>query len=466
MIPLSRLDPNFAKEQLVLLLREWYMHPNGQIPAYEFAFSDVNPPVHAWSAWRVYKMTGERGNRDRLFLSRVFHKLNLNFTWWVNRKDARGKNLFGGGFLGMDNIGVFDRSRPLPTGGFLEQADGTAWMAFYCGTMLSIALELAARDRSYEDLASKYFEHFIAIADAMNRFGGSGLWMEEDGFYYDQLHADGYSIPLRIRSMVGLVPLLACELLEEEYLDRYPNFCKRMRWFLDNRRDLSGSISYAERGHGHRLLAIPSRERLERVLRYMLDESEFLSPYGIRSVSRIHHEQPYIYRAGGQEYRVDYSPGESTTGLFGGNSNWRGPIWFPLNYLLIEALERYDHFYGDSLKVELPTESGRMLRLGEVAAELSRRLTRLFLPGDEGRRPYAGESLQPADDPHWQTFLNFHEYFHPETGRGLGASHQTGWTALVARCLEHVAQQRANAGDGSRRRLARRPPRGVVSTAE
>jgi hypothetical protein len=443
MIPFARIDPSFAKEQLVLFLREWYMHPNGQIPAYEFAFSDVNPPVHAWSAWRVYKMTGHRRERDRLFLSRVFHKLNLNFTWWVNRKDARGKNLFGGGFLGMDNIGVFDRSRPLPTGGFLEQADGTAWMAFYCGTMLSIALELAAYDRSYEDLASKYFEYFVAIADAMNRLGGSGLWTEDDGFYYDQLHLNGHTTPLRVRSMVGLVPLLACEILEEEHLERHPNFKKRMQWFLENRRDLSGSISYAQRGHGHRLLAIPSRERLERVLRYMLDDNEFLSPYGIRSISRAHGERPYIFSAGGSEYRVDYTPGESTTGLFGGNSNWRGPIWFPLNYLLIEALERYDHFYGDSLKVECPRGSGHALRLREVAVELSGRLTRIFLPGSDGRRPYVGEHFQLTQDALWQSFVSFHEYFHAETGRGLGASHQTGWTALVVRCLEHVAQERA-----------------------
>ena len=450
MIPFARIDPTFAKEQLVLFLREWYMHPNGQIPAYEFSFSDVNPPVHAWSAWRVYKVTGHRGARDRLFLSRVFHKLNLNFTWWVNRKDARGKNLFGGGFLGMDNIGVFDRSRPLPTGGFLEQADGTAWMAFYCGTMLSIALELAAYDQSYEDLASKYFEHFVAIADAMNRLGGSGLWTEDDGFYYDQLHLNGQTIPLRIRSMVGLVPLLACEILEEEQLERHPNFRKRMQWFLENRRDLSGSISYAQRGHGHRLLAIPSRERLERVLRYMLDENEFLSPYGIRSISRIHGERPYIFSAGGNEYRVDYTPGESTTGLFGGNSNWRGPIWLPLNYLLIEALERYDHFYGDSLKVECPRGSGCRMRLREVAVELSQRLTRLFLPGSNGQRPCAGENLHLNEDALWQSFVNFHEYFHGETGRGLGASHQTGWTALVVRCLEHVAQQRAQSRAGSR----------------
>jgi hypothetical protein len=452
-IPLARVDPAFAKEQLVLLLREWYMHPNGQIPAYEFAFGDVNPPVHAWAAWRVYKMTGTRGHRDRVFLARVFQKLLLNFTWWVNRKDLEGRNLFGGGFLGLDNIGVFDRSQPLPTGGHLEQADGTAWMAFYCATMLSMALELASEDPAYEDVASKFFEHFVAITDAMNALGGTGLWDEEDGFYYDQLHAAGRQHPLRVRSLVGLVPLFACEIVEEDVLAKLPGFTKRMRWFLENRPDLGRYVSYmaAPAGahghahgdaHAHRLLAIPSRERLERVLRYLVDEDEFLSPHGVRSVSRVHRDRPYVFHHEGQQFRVDYDPGEGTSGLFGGNSNWRGPVWFPMNYLLVEALERYDHFYGDTLTVECPAGSGRMLTLGQVALELSTRLTRTFLAGADGRRPCHGDDARFARDPHWRELVLFHEYFHGDTGRGLGASHQTGWTALVVRALEHVAASR------------------------
>jgi hypothetical protein len=440
----ARIDPQFAKDQLVLFLREWFMHPNGQIPAYEFAFSDVNPPVQAWAAWRLYKMTGMKGARDRVFLARVFEKLNLNFTWWVNRKDAKGNNLFGGGFLGLDNIGVFDRSRPLPNGGILEQADGTSWMAFYCATMLSIALELARDNPAYEDMASKYFEHFVAISDAMNELGGSGLWADDDGFYYDQLHVDGKVVPLRVRSLVGLIPLLACEILEENNIKRFPGFAKRMRWFLENRSDLAHSITYAEMGHGHRLLAVPTRQRLERVLRYMLDENEFLSPHGLRSVSRVHAGHPYVFSEGGQEYRVDYVPGESTTGLFGGNSNWRGPVWFPINYLLIEALERYHHFYGDSLRVECPTGSGRMMNLGEVASELSRRLAGIFLPDGKGRRACHGEDPRFAADPFWRDLVLFHEYFHGDTGRGLGASHQTGWTALVVRCFEDLARSRSD----------------------
>ncbi|HEY3174829.1 MAG TPA: glucosidase [Candidatus Polarisedimenticolia bacterium] len=439
MIPMARIDPHFAKEQLVLFLREWYMHPNGQIPAYELALSDVNPPVHAWAAWRVYKITGARGRRDRVFLRRVFQKLLLNFTWWVNRKDIEGKHLFAGGFLGLDNIGVFDRSRPLPDGGRLEQADGTAWMAFYCATMLSMALELAKEDPACEDLASKFFEHFIAISDAMNTLGGSGLWDDEDGFYYDQLHLDGRAAPLRVRSMVGLVPLFAVEILEEEVIERLPGFSKRMRWFLENRQDLARHISCMMKDGGHRehrLLAIPSRERLERVLRYLLDENEFLSPHGIRSLSRVHKDHPYILRAMGQEYRVAYVPGESDSGLFGGNSNWRGPIWFPVNYLLIEALERYHHFYGDTLRVECPTGSGRMMSLQEVAREIASRLGGIFLPGTDGRRPCHGDDRRYAADPHWKDLVLFHEYFHGEDGRGIGASHQTGWTSLAVRCIE------------------------------
>ena len=440
--PLRDARPDFAKQQLVLLLREWYMHPSGQLPAYEWGFSDANPPVHAWAAWRVYKMTGPRGGRDRAFLQRIFHKLLLNFTWWVNRKDIEGNNLFAGGFLGLDNVGVFDRSKPLPTGGHLEQADGTAWMAFYCTTMLAIALELAREDRAYADVASKFFEHFVAIADAMNTLGGSGLWHDEDGFYYDQLHLEGRSIPLEVRSAVGIVPLFAAEVLEDDLIEQLPGFSKRMHWFLANRQDLARHVSYMETsdGHGHRLLAIPSRERLERVLRYLLDEGEFLSPFGVRSLSRVHREHPYTFRVNGAEYRVDYEPRESRTPLFGGNSNWRGPVWFPINYLLIEALERYHHFYGDALTVECPTGSGRTMTLQGVAHELAARLARLFLRDANGRRPCHGDDPRFSADPNWRDLVLFHEYFHGDTGEGLGASHQTGWTALVVRCLEELAR--------------------------
>ncbi|MCG3195803.1 MAG: hypothetical protein GHCLOJNM_00271 [bacterium] len=442
MIPFARLDPDFAKEQLVLLLREWYMHPNGQIPAYEFALSDVNPPVHAWAAWRVYKMTGPRGARDRVFLARVFQKLLLNFTWWVNRKDVTGKHLFSGGFLGLDNIGVFDRSQALPQGGHLEQADGTAWMAFYCATLLAMALELADGDPAYEDMASKFFEHFVAIVDAMNTLGGQGLWDEEDGFYYDRISVDGQSFPLRIRSMVGIIPLYAVEVLEEDRIAHLPGFRKRMQWFLENRKDLARHISYLERDpgegelHHRRLLAIPSRERLTRVLSYVLDEREFLSPHGIRSLSKVHAEHPYRLRLDGREYGVGYLPGESDSGLFGGNSNWRGPIWFPVNFLLVEALERYHHFYGDTLQVECPTGSGRWMNLKQVADELSRRLVSIFLPNEHGARPAHGGDPRYTSDPAWKDLVLFHEYFHGETGRGVGASHQTGWTALVAKLIE------------------------------
>jgi hypothetical protein len=443
MLPFADLDAHFAKEQLVLFLREWYMHPNGQIPAYEFAFSDVNPPVHAWACWRVYKLTG----RDHAFLARVFQKLLINFTWWVNRKDITGKHIFAGGFLGLDNIGVFDRSQPLPAGGHLEQADGTAWMAFYCVTMLSMALELAQNDPVYEDVASKFFEHFVAIADAMNTLGGSGLWDDTDGFYYDWLHSDGSSIPLRVRSMVGLIPLMAVEVLDGEILQCLPDFAKRLRWFLDNRQDLARHISYMEPEHVHshprRLLAIPSRQRLERVLRYLLDEQEFLAPYGIRSLSRLYQGHPYVCHVGTEAYHVEYLPAESNIDVFGGNSNWRGPIWFPVNYLLIEALERYHYFYGNSLQVECPTGSGQFMHLGAVARELTRRLVRLFLPEADGRRPCHGAQRHFATDPHWRDLLLYHEYFHAETGQGLGASHQTGWTALVTRCLADLGRHRA-----------------------
>jgi Mannosylglycerate hydrolase MGH1-like glycoside hydrolase domain len=450
MIPFARLDPQFAKDQLVLLLREWYMHPNGQIPAYEFAFGDVNPPVHAWACWRVYKMTGPRGKRDRAFLERTFQKLLLNFTWWVNRKDPEGRNLFAGGFLGLDNIGAFDRSKPLPTGGHLEQADGTAWMAFFCATMLSMAFELAGEDPVYEDLASKFFEHFIAIADAMNSLGGTGLWDEQDGFYYDQLRVDGHAIPLRVRSLVGLLPLIASEILEEAVLERLPSFRKRMDWFITNRPELMQAICCMQpRGHDgqtHRMLAIPSRERLTRVLRYMLDEREFLSPHGLRSVSQFHRDHPYVFRLDGVDARVEYVPGDSNTRLFGGNSNWRGPVWFPLNYLLIEALERYHHFYGEGFRIEYPTGSGRPLPLGVIAQDLAVRLATTFLPDQRGYRPCHGDDPRYATDPHWRGLVLFHEFFHGDTSRGLGASHQTGWTSLVVRFLEEMARARSHRG--------------------
>jgi hypothetical protein len=443
MVPFARVDPHFAKQQLLLFLREWYLHPSGQIPAYEWAFSDVNPPVHAWAAWRVYKIEAPPGKRDREFLRRAFDKLVMNFTWWVNRKDPEGQNLFAGGFLGLDNIGVFDRSQPLPTGGHLEQADGTAWMAFYCATMLAMALELAKQDPVYEDMASKFFEHFVAIVDAMNTLGGTGLWDEGDGFYYDQLHANGERVPLRTRSLVGLVPLLAVEVLEDETLDALPAFRRRTEWFLRNRGDLARHVALCEHdGHGHKLLAVPSEQRLARVLRYLLDEGEFLAPCGIRSISRVHAERPFVFRVGASEHRVEYVPGESTTGLFGGNSNWRGPIWFPINYLLVEALERYAHFYGDRLTVECPTGSGRRVTLDGAAREIAGRLTRIFLPDARGMRPWHGEDRRWADDPHFRELCLFHEYFHGDTGRGLGASHQTGWTALAVRLIEDAARER------------------------
>lgn len=455
MIPMAEIDPSFAKEQLLLFLREWYMHPNGQIPAYEFNFSDVNPPVHAWAALRVYKMAAPRGSRDRDFLARVFTKLLINFTWWVNRKDEDGNHLFSGGFLGLDNIGVFDRSKPLPTGGKLAQADGTAWMAFYAANMLAISFELAERDPAAQDVASKFFEHFIAIAGAMNRFGGSGLWDEEDGFYYDQIELDGQTVPLRVRSMVGLIPLVTAEVLEEEVLEKMPGFRKRMEWLLENRSDLASTLTCtsartADR-RGHLLLAIPSRERLLRALKYVLDEDEFLSPYGIRSLSKYHEAHPYVIALGREQYRVDYTPGDSTTRMFGGNSNWRGPIWFPLNFLLVEALERYHYFYGDDLRVECPTGSGKMMNLKEVAQEIAGRLSSLFLPDAQGRVPCHGRfSDRFASDPDFQELLLFHEYFHGDHGQGLGADHQTGWTSLVVRCLAKARGSRAASPTGAK----------------
>jgi len=441
-IPLAQVDPDFAKEQLTLLLREWYMHPNGQLPAYEWAFGDVNPPVHAWAAWRVYKIEKRiRGKADRNFLESIFHKLLLNFTWWVNRKDAEGMNIFQGGFLGLDNIGVFDRSAPLPTGGHLEQSDGTSWMGMYCLNMLAIALELARENSAYESVASKFFEHFVHIAHAMNDRGGEGieLWDEEDGFYYDVLHLpNGDHHYLKVRSLVGLIPLLAVETLEQDVIDRLPGFTRRMQWFIDNHSDVRDHIEISD-GDGkgaRRLLSLVNRTRLERVARYLLSESEFLSPYGIRAISRFHKENPYVLHANGNEHRVDYEPAESSIGLFGGNSNWRGPVWFPINFLLLEALQKFHYFYGDGLKVELPTGSGKQATLWEAAAEISRRLSRIFLRSADGTRPVYGGSQKFQQDPHWRDLIYFHEYFHGDNGAGIGASHQTGWTALVSKLIE------------------------------
>jgi hypothetical protein len=445
-VPLAMVDSEFAKEQLVLLLREWYMHPNGQLPAYEWAFGDVNPPVHAWAAWRVYKIEQKRrGKGDIQFLARVFHKLLLNFTWWINRKDAEGMNVFQGGFLGLDNIGVFDRSAPLPTGGHLEQSDGTSWMAMYTLNLLTIATELARHDPAYEDVASKFWEHFLYIAHAMNNRGSDGLalWNEEDGFFYDVLHLpSGERRPLKVRSMVGLIPLFAVETLEPELLEKLKGFRQRLEWFIDNRADLTGNVACMRtRGHGaRRLLSIVDADQLRAVLRVMLDEREFLSPYGIRALSRAHREAPYVLDVGGRQHRVDYEPAESSTGLFGGNSNWRGPIWFPVNYLIIESLQKFHHYLGDGFTVECPTESGQFMTLWQVAEELSRRLSRIFLRDAQGRRAVHGTSETFQNDPHWRDLILFHEYFNGDDGSAVGASHQTGWTALVAKLLQQSGE--------------------------
>lgn len=443
MLPFCAVDSAFSKHQLLLLLREWYMHPNGQLPAYEWNFSDVNPPVHAWSVWRVYKIANKKGERDILFLEKAFQKLLLNFTWWVNRKDMDGRHVFGGGFLGLDNIGVFDRSHALPGGGYLQQADGTAWMGFYCLTMLSMALELAQTKPAYEDIASKFFEHFVSICDAINTLGGNGLWDVQDQFYYDQLIIDDEApIPLRIRSLVGLLPLSAVTVIKQKTIDALPGFRKRMDWFLVNRPGLLKYVSArrvpGKKSSGRMLLAIPSKERLRQSLVYMLDPKEFLSDFGIRSLSKAHEKNPFIFSHGGATHQVDYTPGEARTDMFGGNSNWRGPIWFPTNFILIEALERYHYFYGDSFKVEYPTGSGKDCTLREVAIDICDRLISLFTKNAEGYRPCYGDkevSKRYSDDEHWKDLILFHEYFHGETGEGLGASHQTGWTALVVRLV-------------------------------
>ncbi|MDZ4848157.1 MAG: glucosidase [Pirellulaceae bacterium] len=448
MIPMSKVDPEFAKSQLILFLREWYMHPNGQIPAYEWALGDVNPPVHAWACWEVYLASGPPGKRDREFLSRTFQKLLLNFTWWVNRKDTRGDHVFSGGFLGLDNIGVFDRSKPLPGGGTLDQADATAWMAFFCGNMLQMALELAEEDQAYADMASKFFEHYVAIAEAMNSLHGTGLWDEADGFYYDHLLREGKSIPMRVRSMVGLIPLCTGVILYEEIINRLPGFQRRMNWFLKNRGEMSLQMTYLERlcpktqAFGLRLLAIPSMDRFKRLLSYLVDENEFLSPFGIRSMSAVHRDKPFVFPHAHGVESVGYEPGESDSYMFGGNSNWRGPIWFPLNYLIIQALRKYHEYYGDSFTAECPTGSGVQMNLKQIADEIERRLVSLFKTDETGKVPCHGNVPHYQNDSHWKDLPLFYEFFHGDSGAGLGASHQTGWTALVASMLEHSASHR------------------------
>ena len=446
-VALVEVDAEFAKAQLVLLMREWYMHPNGQLPAYEWAFGDVNPPVHAWSTFRVFQIDRRQRREanpddagDLFFLERVFQKLVINFTWWVNRKDAQGRNIFQGGFLGLDNIGCFDRSQPLPTGGFLSQADGTSWMAMYCLNLLRIALELAQHNHVYEDIASKFFEHFLSIAAAINGVGEDklGLWDETDQFYYDHLNLpDGENVPMKIQSAVGLIPLLAVEVLDPDVLKQLPDFVGRMEWYLNHRPQLAGLISnWKAPGTGDRkLLSLLRGHRMKALLRRMLDESQFLSGQGVRSLSKVHEQQPFRYTTGGQTYEVGYWPGESRSGLFGGNSNWRGPIWMPINFLFIESLQKFHYYYGDDFKVECPAGSGKFITLNEVADELSGRLAKLFLKGADGQRPVLKYHPKLAGDPHFKDYILFHEYFHGDSGRGVGASHQTGWTGLIAKLI-------------------------------
>jgi hypothetical protein len=447
-IPLAMIDPAFAKNQLVLLTREWYMHANGQLPAYEWAFDDVNPPVHAWAAWRVFQIdrkqrqaSNPRDHGDLLFLERVYHKLLLNFTWWVNRKDAQGRNIFQGGFLGLDNIGVFDRSAPLPTGGYINQADGTSWMAMYSLNLMRIALELARHNRAYEDIATKFFEHFLSITQAMNHLGEQavGMWDETDEFYYDVLTAPNCgNIPLKLRSMVGLIPLFAVETLEPELLKELPEFAGRLAWVMSHRPDLAQLVSrWNEPRIGERrLLSLLRGHRMKCLLRRLLDESEFLSDYGVRALSKIHEREPYRFRCNGHSMEVTYWPGESESGLFGGNSNWRGPIWMPVNFLIIESLQKFHHYYGDDFKIECPARSGKFLTILEVAEELSRRLTRIFFRDENGRRPVFGRQEKLQNDPHFRDYILFHEYFHGDNGRGVGAAHQTGWTGLIAKLIQ------------------------------
>jgi hypothetical protein len=452
-IAFALIDPNYAKRQLVALTRERYMHPNGQLPAYEWAFDDVNPPVHAWAAYRIYKIEAKRrgGMGDLPFLERVFQKLLLNFTWWVNRKDVAGRNVFQGGFLGLDNIGVFDRSTKLPTGGYLAQADGTAWMAVYSLNMLAIAIELARHDPVYEHLANKFFEHFLYIADAMNSQiadddNGIGLWDPQDEFYYDQLYLPtGERIPLKVRSAVGVIPIFAVETLDPDTLEKLPLLKARVEWFIANRPELAENVARIEVSglRQRRLLAIVNPERLRRILRRLFAEEEFMSPHGLRALSKFHDANPFVLNVGGAQFRVDYEPAESTSGLFGGNSNWRGPVWFPLNYLLIESLQKFHYYLGDDYKIEFPTGSGKMLSLWEISQELSHRLISLFRMRADGTRPFQRENSILEHDVHWRDHLLFHEYFNGDTGQGLGASHQTGWTALVAKLIQQTSDYEA-----------------------
>ncbi len=450
-IALAQIDSDFAKQQLLLLGRVWYLHPNGQIPAYEWNFGDVNPPVHAWATLRVFEIdriaTGGKGDLD--FLERVFHKLMLNFTWWVNRKDAQGHNIFQGGFLGLDNIGVFDRSAPLPTGGRINQSDGTAWMAMYSLNLMRIALELAQHNPVYQDIGTKFFEHFLHIAEAMTNMGesGIGLWDEEDQFYYDVLHpGEGAPTHLKVRSMVGLIPLFAVEILEPELLEKLPDFKLRLEWLIKYLPKLAALVSHWDvPGIGkRRLLSLARAHRMKAVLRRMLDETEFLSDHGVRALSHHHRDHPYTFSCCGQDLTVAYVPGESDSGLFGGNSNWRGPVWMPVNFLIIESLRRFHHYYGDGFKVECPTGSGVEMTLNQVADELSRRLVGIFLRQSDGRRPVFGDNEKFQKDPHFRDHLLFPEYFHGDSGRGVGASHQTGWTGLVANLLSSLSSSQDN----------------------
>ena len=453
-VPFALVDPVFAKEQLVLMTREWYMHPNGQIPAYEWAFGDVNPPVHAWATWRVYQIEQERhGTSDRAFLETVFHKLLLNFTWWVNKKDADNRNVFQGGFLGLDNIGVFDRSAPLPGGGHIDQSDGTSWMAMYSLNMLRIALELAIENPVYENIATKFFEHFLYIAKALNDLGGDGegLWNEEDQFYYDVLHLpSGTTVPLKVRSLVGLAPLFAVETLDQALLEKVPNFKRRMEWFLKNKPDLANLVSrWHEPGIGDtHLLSLLRGHRMKALLRRMLDEKEFFSDFGIRAVSKYHEENPYavncdgsMVQCDGGQVSVKYEPAESTTSMFGGNSNWRGPIWFPMNFLLVESLYKFHDYYGDDFQIECPVGSGQKKTIAQAADEVGRRLTSIFTNNEDGHRPVYNRYPKMQNDDHFKDHILFYEYFHGDNGRGVGASHQTGWTALVASLIADKAKK-------------------------
>ncbi len=438
-VTFALIDPEFAKAQLLLLMRERYMHPNGQLPAYEWAFGDVNPPVHAWAVLRVFQMDRVMtGVADRRFLEMAFHKLLLNFTWWVNRKDADGQNIFQGGFLGLDNIAIFDRSEPLPTGGVINQADGTAWMAMFALNMMRIALELALADDAYQDMATKFFEHFLYIAEAMTSTGGIGLWDQQDQFFYDVLHLpDTETIPLRVRTIVGLIPLFAVEVIGSRAFEALPEFSERLQFFLDNRPDLAALISrWGEPGTGERhLLSLLRGHRVKMLLRRMLDPAEFLSPHGVRALSKAHEAHPYVLQVNGRSFSIGYEPGEGTTRSFGGNSNWRGPVWMPVNILLVDSLREFHRYYGDDFQVECPAGSGRLASLRDVADELAARLKTLFLRGADGRRACFGDDEIAQTDPHFRDNLVFNEYFHGDTGRGLGAAHQTGWTGCIALLL-------------------------------